>query len=396
MAALLALWTIWALIAAFACIGVAVFSSNLGAVARCRRHPQAVVIVPVKGASAFLPQCVQALLGQNYQQFRLLFSVESIDDPAYSVLVALAAENPGRIEVVVAGLAESGGQKVWNQRAALKRLHRDDRMIVFADSDILPAADWLERLVAPLLRKSLLVTTGYRWFEPAAGTGLATALASVVNSSVATLLRPNWWWFARYYGAWGGSMALSRQTLEAIDLERWWDGALSDDLQLTAAVLAAGGRVRRIRAAMPRSPIAFGWREAVVFGRRQYLIVRTHAAPIWWFGAVVTTLPLAGWLTALPLALVGNGQAQVVIALVVALDLARAGLRRRVVRQLWGGEGLARLRWPLLLDMLATPLWLALHAAVVWSAMFGREIDWAGLRYRIDAPDRVRILSRRG
>jgi hypothetical protein len=98
--------------------------------------------------------------------------------------------------------------------------------------------------------------------------------------------------------------------------------------------------------------------------------------------ATATTIPLAGWAIALPLALAGNKLAIGTIVAAYALDYTRARLRERIPRKLWGIESPRRIKW---IDRWATPAWLALHALVIWSTLFGRTIRWADRTYRIDS-----------
>ncbi|HJS30824.1 MAG TPA: hypothetical protein VJ924_02435, partial [Alphaproteobacteria bacterium] len=90
----------------------------------------------------------------------------------------------------------------------------------------------------------------------------------------------------------------------------------------------------------------------------------------------------------------GSGWAAAALAFVVVCDQTRALIRRDIVRRLWGDAGLSELRVPLLLDRFATPVCLGLHAAIIASAAIGREIRWAGVRYRVDGPKNVVVLER--
>ncbi len=42
-----------------------------------------------------------------------------------------------------------------------------------------------------------------------------------------------------------------------------------------------------------------------------------------------------------------------------------------------------------LLDRWATPLWMGLHWLFIVRSAFGRVMVWRGIRYRVDAPQRV-------
>ena len=185
-------------------------------------------------------------------------------------------------------------------------------------------------------------------------------------------------------------MALRRHTIEALALPALWERAVSDDLTISRAVRAIGGKVRSPRDALVPAAASYSWKDAIVFGRRQYLFTRTHAPRLWMVAAAATTIPLVGWATALPLALLGNKLAIGTIVMAYALDYARARLRERIPRRLWGIETLPRIKW---LDRWATPAWLTLHAAVIWSTLFGRTIRWSGRSYRIDSKRQLQRIE---
>ena len=73
--------------------------------------------------------------------------------------------------------------------------------------------------------------TGYRWIVPA-DTKLSSAVVAAADDSIATLLRVPYIANA----CWGGTMVMSRAVLDRIDIRRYWDGAVVDDLQMTRAL----------------------------------------------------------------------------------------------------------------------------------------------------------------
>ena len=382
---LLLLWTVGA---ALAVVSIATYRREMGQPAICDEIPRAVVIVSIKGAGTELPPLVDALMRQSYARFRLCFVVETENDRAHGPLLRAHLQAPGRLQVIVAGLAARGGQKAHNLLAALDRLEPDDEVVVFADADIMPEPAWLERLIRPLGGGRIAAVSGYRWLFPA-DRQLASAFASVLNSSIATLPR-----LARWNIAWGGSTAVRRQTIADIGLAGWWRGAISTDVQLTRAIWAKNGRIVAPRDVLIRSPVAYDWGTMFTFARRQYMQVRLHAPRHWLGGFAAVSGLFAGW----PLAILGvahgSGWAAAALAFVVVCDQTRALIRRDIVRRLWGDAGLAELRVPLLLDRFATPVCLGLHAAIIASAAIGREIRWAGVRYRVDGPKNVVVLER--
>jgi hypothetical protein len=378
----------WLLVAALACFGVWHYQRGLGREIETTTGPSAVVILPVRGVPPVLDALWAALQAQDYAPWRLIFAVESRDDPAFAALSRLVSDDHApATEIVVAGLASDTGQKVHNQLAALGRLQPQDDIVVFADADIVPAQDWLARLVKPLLDPKIALVSGYRWFMPQ-DQNLASAFVAVCNSSICTLPKPR-----GLSLAWGGSMALRRTTLDSLDIARWWRGSIIDDLQLGRAVRAAGGDVLSPRELLVPSPVSYSWRDGIAFGRRQYALLRVYAPGHWLLAGAATTVPVIGWVVGLSLAATGDLTAIAVVVGVIALDRIRAALRRRVVRELWGASAPSELRRTLWLDRWATPFWLLFHAAIVWSSLFQRNIDWGGRTYRLDGPQRLTILK---
>jgi hypothetical protein len=377
--ALLVSLAAWLFFSGMACVAVFFYQRGLGRKIELRDGPVAVVIIPIRGATDNLHALWAGLRRQTYRRWRLVFVVESELDPAHAALARLIV--PGSAgqpptEIVVAGFATRSAQKIHNQLAAIAALRPDDAVLVFADADIVPASDWLMRLIEPLSNQEVWLATGYRWMTPG-DHRLSTAYACLMNASIATMPRPMRWGLA-----WGGSMAIRRTTLEAIDIERWWRHSLSDDLQITRAIRQHGGTVYSPRELLVASPTACSWRQLVEFGRRQYTLVRAYAPRHWLLAAAATTIPLVGWMVAVPLAIVGDPIALAAIVAAAALDQTRAALRRRVVRILWNAPIDRRVA---LLDRWAGPTSLLIHAAIIWSTLPARTVSWAGRRYRLPA-----------
>ncbi len=367
----------WLVVAALSCFGVYITQRARPQVTVDQVEP-AVLIIPIRGIPAQLHELWQGICAQSYRPARVLFAVESTADPAHVALQSLRGGPP--VEVVIAGVTRERGQKIHNMLAALARLEPNDAIVVFADCDIVPTTDWLARLVRELDSRRFDMASGYRWLTPT-DERWSTAFVCIVNSSIASVPRDSKW-----ANAWGGSMALRRHTIEALDLGRLWERAISDDLTISRAVRAMGGKVRSPRDALVPAPASYSWRDAIAFGRRQYLFTRMHAPRLWIVAAAATTIPLAGWAIALPLALAGSKLAIGSIAAAYMLDYTRARLRERIPRKLWGIESTPRIKW---LDRWATPAWLALHALVIWSTLFGHTIHWSGRTYRIDSKQRL-------
>lgn len=366
-------------------------------------RPAVALIVPFKGAELGLAEHVHRLLTQDYPQYRLLLVVESEADPAAAVLREVGSQHADvRSEIVVAGLAgPDEGQKVHNLRAAVAKLEAEGmpvEVLAFADSDAAPDAKWLGNLVGPLVDERTGVTTGYRWFVPAEGerASLPTLLASIINSTVAC-----WAGRERYNHAWGGSMAMRVSTAREGDLLGLWRGALSDDYQVSRMCKSLGKRIYFLHSCLVASPASFTWASLFEFGRRQYVITRTHALRLYVGGLFLTTLYAVGFVWTLASFLGGlianfGGLGWLVpgIAIVVsgaASDL-RGHYREQAVRHAFGEATVQRLRPALRIDAWLPMLPMLVHWAIILSAMFGRTITWRGNRYRIDGPQRIQKL----
>jgi hypothetical protein len=150
-------------------------------------EPNVAIILPIKG-DANLARLLPLLKAQNYSRYRIIATVESEQDPAFRMLAAAASQPGASIEVTVAGLAQSAGQKVWNQLAALDRLTPEDEIVAFIDADTLPTPLWLPRLVSAAIAGGRPVVTGYRWMVPS-DDRLSSSCLAAANTSIATLPR---------------------------------------------------------------------------------------------------------------------------------------------------------------------------------------------------------------
>ena len=399
--ALLVVWILWTVQALVSALRVRAFGSILA-----RREssddrdyrPKATVILPLKGIDPELSRCVSALLHQDYPDYQVVFIAETSDDPACQVVASAMVDAPAsRANLLIAGRAPGDqGQKVHNQLTAIEALEPkadDDEVWAFIDSDVVPDRTWLADIVGPLRRKERnAVCTGYRWLVPKPAAGLTrpsvwAQLLSVMNASLAGFQGiPNW------TQTWGGSMAMRVATARKGDLRARWRGALTDDLPVTQMAKALGKRVHFVPRCMMITPISGNLTTLASFVRRQYLIVRVYLPPLYMLAFAMMWLYVIGFVSAWsyllthlitdysdwrwlwPLA---------AILVVLLANQVRASARRRCVETAFGEDVMRQLESTFWWDRWATPLWMALHAAFITSALFGRTFVWRGIRYRL-------------
>jgi len=240
------------------------------------RFPRVAVILPIKGVDDDTPENIEALLNQDYPEYRLIFSVESDEDPVVGMLEKIARED-SRIEIVIAGHATSRGQKVHNQLAAVSRTTEQDEVLAFLDADAKPNPMWLQHLAAPVTREEDVgASTGYRYYVPVTG-HTANKIVSVLNAQVAALLGP----YRRTF-AWGGSMAIRRKDFYAWGLNDMWQHALSDDYVLSYVVkVKAKTWIHFVPNCLVASDANFNWASLFEFAVRQYRITKVCAPWVW-------------------------------------------------------------------------------------------------------------------
>jgi hypothetical protein len=213
---------------------------------------------------------------------------------------------------------------------------------------------------------------------------------AAANASIATLLRVPYVANA----CWGGTMVMSRATLERIDIRRYWEGAILDDLQMTRALRDHGIMIFSPRQSLLLSPIAMDWRQAFAFGRRQYQLVLTHDPDLWLLAALGTAVPAISFAIAIALLCQGGVFALCVLALAGLLGAVRTHLRRQIVTALWGRELTRGLAGFWTIDRWLRPLWWGFHAICVFSALGSRRIRWAGVDYIVRSPQDIEVIRK--
>src|SRR5256712_6024260 len=206
--------------------------------------PSVALILPVRGLDEGFDENVRALLSQDYPRYRLLVVADDSSDPAAARIETIARDFP-RVPVTrILADANPLGGKVNALRSALGHLTSEDEVVVFADSDIRPARDWLRQLVQPLADSTVGVATGFRWYVPPRPTFWSLVRAEWNGVSANVLFDP------RRSFAWGGSCAVPADRLNELRLGDRWRGVLSDDLVLTPAVPEPGSQLAYVPAAL--------------------------------------------------------------------------------------------------------------------------------------------------
>jgi cellulose synthase/poly-beta-1,6-N-acetylglucosamine synthase-like glycosyltransferase len=300
--------------------------------------------------------------------------------------------------MVVAGEAKNRGQKVHNLLVALDTLNSIDRRVealVFADSDMLPARNWLAELVAPLGDRRVGATTGYRWYLPSnewrdPARSFASILLSVWNSSALALLGE------RSGFAWGGSTAILRENFDGIGVKDRWQGALSDDYALTSAVRERGQRIKFVPQCLVASQSEVTVKDLLEFTTRQMRITRVYSPSVWrlaCFSHGLFNLAFWGGLLWLMASFVTGTPNRLLASLLAGVFLfgAVTGAMRALVaaRLLPAGHGI---KWLAYLSL--GPIVSLVYLFNVIASARTTRVVWRGISYDMVSPNETVILHR--
>jgi ceramide glucosyltransferase len=321
------------------------------------------------GAEPRLGDNLASFLQQNCDaEFQLVAGLADASDPAATAAEALQRDYPAAdIALVIDATRHGANAKVGNLVNMLREARHD--VVVLSDSDMSVGPDYLAAVLAALTEANVgAVTCFYRgrgdagfWSRISAGIISHVALPDMVLGYVTGLARP----------CMGSTIALRRETLEAIGgFERFAD-VLADDHAIGAAVAELGLEVT-IPPLMLTHSCAEGSFAALWRQKLRWAATIRSLQPWGYAGSVITRpLPLA--LLAIPFAPIPG------LALTAAALAVRLTVMRRVDR-------IARTR--------TVPAWLlpaidTVEFLVFAAAFFTRTIDWRGSRLTMARAGRI-------
>jgi hypothetical protein len=125
------------------------------------------------------------------------------------------------------------------------------------------------------------------------------------------------------------------------------------------------------------------------------MLVRFYAPRHWLLAGWTLCVPVIGAVLAVEAVCTGSLAAALCLGAVILLRVLRHGLRLSIARRVLPRE-IAETAAPVLrFGWWAWPLVHIVHTAVFLGSLWGREFEWAGIRYRIRRSEEVAILSRR-
>src|SRR6516162_4211333 len=201
--------------------------------------PPATILKPLCGAEPALYEHLRSFCEQDYPCWQVVFGVRDPHDPALEVVNRLRGEFPQRDLQIVINPAQHGISSKVSNLLNMMPLARHDYLVI-ADSDISVRADYLERVITPLLDERVgIVTCAYRG-RPRPG--FWSLLASTfINEWFMPSVRVAAALGSRAF-AFGATIALRRDTLTRIGGFRAIANQLPDDYRLGELTRRAGLR----------------------------------------------------------------------------------------------------------------------------------------------------------
>lgn len=352
------------------------------------------IIAPCRGLDEDLEENLSALFRQNFPHYEIIFVVDSETDEALEVIKKISRRNAKNVEAkcITAGKATDEAQKIHNLREAVLQVADESEIFVFVDSDARPNADWLQNLIAPLADEKIGCATAYRWFI-SKKISFASEMRSVWNASIASALGAN----LRNNFAWGGSMALRRETFENLEMRKKWRGVLSDDFAVTRAMKQANLPIYFVPQALTATVENCTFRELLEFTTRQMKITRVYAQSLWMQAFIGAFIFNAVMILSILLMISSAANsfnfwfASTTFLLVSAFSIGKSWLRLKAVKLVLENyeTDLKKQFWA------QNTLWIfspALYFYNCFCALLSRKILWRGISYQLISAEKTSII----
>lgn len=341
------------------------------------------MVVPIKGVVPNQERILLSLLNQDYESYRVVFVVESDEDPANELLDELIRSHP-HARKIVGGKSLHCAQKNYNLVKGVNRLEPDTEIIVFCDSTNAASSDWLRHFSQPIRLGQAQAVTTFRIFHP-----VPQSMAGVCQTMYGTLVlllssvapRP-----------WGGATAILRRTFEELDVVSVWSRTVVDDLVLGNILEKNAVRIVMEPCSTLESPI---WNQTVQ-GFLSYLdrqiMFPKYTNPWIWLGLLILYLNFAATFV-VTTAVIGLSVMGLVKGMIVWISIAfvlAIGVLALVIR--WNtAHHISLTMW----SASVFPL-LFFGAFIFLRSIFRNHIEWHGRIYRCGAGGTILSVDRSG
>lgn len=342
----------------------------------CRRQrprttatPAVTILKPLHGLEPELYENLRGFCVQDYPAFQIVFGVQEAGDPAIAVVRRLQAEFPERdLRLMINARCIGLNRKVSNLHNMLAEARHE--MLVISDADVRVGPDYLRAVVGPLTDPAVGVVTCLYRGVPLQSFGSYLLAQHVNEGFLPSVLVAQWLGPGVFCG--GATLALRRETLDAIGGFPALADHLADDYRLAALVRARGLRTvlspYLVDTVVQEESLASFYRHALRWSRTIRSVQPVGHA----FSFLTYPLPLALLGT-----LIGGGAGLMILSLALALRLVL-----HYVAKLTLGSTMQKGEYAFLgSDLFGFLIWL--------HALFGRRIRWRQERFSVRPDGRM-------
>ncbi len=198
-----------------------------------RTRPSVSLLKPLCGDEPDLTENLRSFCQQTYPAAQIVCGVADDADPALSAVEQATAALPAERKALVVDARRHGcNLKIGNLLNMLP--HAVGEILVIADSDVRVPPDYLDDIVAPLADSAVGVVTCLYVGRPAEGFWSRIGAMGINHGFLPSALVARA--IGRKDGCFGATMALRRETLEAVGGLGPFQNVLADDWALGAAV----------------------------------------------------------------------------------------------------------------------------------------------------------------
>ena len=333
--------------------------------------PPVTLLKPVRGSEPQLRNSLESFFRLDYPQFEIIFGARNADDPAFATVRKLMGIYPQvPVKLVTSGEPRWPNAKCWSLSKMMDEASSNH--LVISDSDVEVAPDYLRRLIPPLLDPGVgCVTTVYRG-KPTDGLwARLEALGMSVEMTAGVLVAEM---LEGMKFALGPTMAVRRDTLDAIGGFAQFGDYCSDDFLMGKRIAAAGYKVVLSRHVIDHVILHESLHQSLVHQTRWMKSTR-YSRPVGHLGMALTFAVPYGVLGLLAGA---ASRRPLLGAVIFAATLLNRALLSVVAG--WGAvrdpRSLARCWLYPLRDLMGFGFWLASY--------FSDKIRWRGERYRLE------------
>jgi cellulose synthase/poly-beta-1,6-N-acetylglucosamine synthase-like glycosyltransferase len=361
--------------------------------------PKTAVILCLRGADPFLPNCLRSLLKQNYPDYDLKLIVDSHEDPAWKIASNTITEQ-GATNVQISPLRivrNNCSLKCSSLVQAVRELDDSYKVVALVDADTIVHPNWLRELVSPLADAKVGATTGNRWYVP---TGKHWGSLVRYIGNVSTVVQ-----MFLFQIPWGGTLAVKTEVLRQTGLLDKWAQALGEDLMIHNALKKQGLRVKFVpsllivnREESDLPSLLDHLKRLMVCSRfyhPRWLALISEAISSIVFPTIAIVLFLESlletqWETA---ALLFRSYSIYTIGLLLLMLIVEHGIQQ-VIRL--NDQPLTELSAVTIIKMLiGIPLTQWVYGLAIVSSLWISTVTWRGVSYRVKGPWNIRLVEYR-